>query len=596
MLRLLLPPLSLAVMVLAAFSWLVVSNARTSTRALEDSARTVESYAQTLQESESRFRDVAEASSDWIWECDPDLRLIYFSARFSTVTGISAASVLGKPLEQFFATDTETDGWTQLLAGTHVQAAFRDLRCHYRDVSGNTRTCRLAGRPIMDSNKGFVGYRGTATDITEEVEAQARANHLALHDSLTGLPNRVLFRERLDLAFEGNRHDTRSVSVLCLDLDHFKDVNDTLGHATGDLLLIQVAERLRVCVRPNDTVARLGGDEFAIIQSGVDGPDEAAALSLRIIDIIERPFLIDGQEIHIGVSIGAALPDEASNVPDKLLKCADIALYRAKQTGRGTVRFFESTMDMELQARKSLEYELRHALERGEFTLNYQPLIDLKQQRVTAVEALLRWNHPERGMISPAVFIPMAEKCGLIAPISEWVLRTACTEALQWADLRVAVNLSPVHFRSRELIETVRDTLKNTGLSADRLELEITESVLIKDTEAALDILNALKQIGVNIAMDDFGTGYSSLAYLNSFPFDKLKIDRSFITSLEDQEKSRAIVRSVLSLGESLGMTITAEGVETVKQVEFLMREGCQQIQGYFFGRPMPARRIDRLT
>lgn len=592
MLHLLLPPLSVAILILAALSWLVVNNARKSTQALEESTRTVESYAQTLRESEARFRDVAEASSDWIWECDPDLRLIYFSARFSRVTGIAAASVLGKSLEHFFTTDTETDGWTRLLAGTHDHATFRDLRCLYRDVNGNTRTCRLAGRPIIDPTRGFIGYRGTATDITEEVEAQERANHLALHDSLTGLPNRVLFRERLEQAFEGNRHDTRRISVLCLDLDHFKEVNDTLGHGFGDLLLIEVADRLRRCVRPNDTVARLGGDEFAIIQTGVAGPDEAAALSLRIVDVVHQAFLIDGQELHIGISIGVAVPEEDRNDPDKLLKCADIALYRAKQTGRGTVRFFEATMDMELQARKSLEYEMRHALERDEFKLYFQPLIDVQEQRVSAVEALLRWNHPEMGTISPAVFIPVAERCGLIAPISEWVLRTACTQALKWPSLRVAVNLSPVHFRSRDLIDTVRTTLKETGLAPERLELEITESVLIKDTEAALDILNALKAIGVNVAMDDFGTGYSSLAYLNSFPFDKLKIDRSFISSLEDQEKSRAIVRSVLSLGESLQMTVTAEGVETAEQVAFLMREGCQQIQGYFFGKPMPAEEL----
>jgi predicted signal transduction protein with EAL and GGDEF domain len=308
--------------------------------------------------------------------------------------------------------------------------------------------------------------------------------------------------------------------------------------------------------------------------------------------VIKEPFIIDGQELHIGVSIGAAVPDETNDDPVKLLKCADIALYRAKQTGRGTVRFFEPRMDNELQARKSLEYEMRQALPREEFVINYQPLIDLRTQRVTAVEALLRWHHPEHGPVSPETFIPIAEKCGLIAPISEWVLRTACTQVLNWPDLRVAVNLSPVHFRSRELVDTIKSVLKETGLAPERLELEVTESVLIKDTAAALDILNALKALGVSIAMDDFGTGYSSLGYLNSFPFDKLKIDRSFISSLEDQEKSRAIVRSVLSLGESLQMTITAEGVEKIEQVECLMREGCQQVQGYFFGRPVPAREL----
>ena len=593
LLRLLLPPLALALVVLAAFAWLVVNNARRSTRALEDSARTVESFAQTLQESEARFRDVAEASSDWIWECDPELRFIFFSARFSKVTGISAASVLGKPLQQFFSSDAETDGWARLLSGTHKQSTFRDLRCFYRDVAGNTRICRLAGRPIIDSHQGFIGYRGTATDITEEVEAQARANHLALHDSLTGLPNRVMFREKLEAAFEGRRRDAQCVAVLCLDLDHFKEVNDTLGHAIGDALLIQVADRLRLCVRPSDTVARLGGDEFAIIQLGVQAADEAAALSLRVVEIMREPFIVEGQEIHIGVSVGAAVPQDERDDPDNLLKCADIALYRAKQSGRGAVRFFEAKMDMELQARKSLESELRHALSRDQFVLNYQPLVDLRSERVVAAEALLRWHHPEQGLVSPAVFIPIAEKCGLITPISEWVLRTACSQVQKWPDMSVAVNLSPVHFRSRDLIDTVSKTLKETGLPPERLELEITESVLIKDTEAALDILTALKALGVRIAMDDFGTGYSSLGYLNSFPFDKLKIDRSFISSLEAQEKSRAIVRSVLSLGESLQMTITAEGVEELHQVEFLVREGCHQVQGYYFSRPIAA---DELT
>lgn len=596
LLRLLLPPFGIAIVVLAAFAWLVVNNARKSAVALEDSARTVESYAQILQESEARFRDVAEATSDWIWECDPELRLIYFSTRFAEVTGMAAASVLGKTLEQFFASDTGSDGWSQLLEGTLGQTSFRNLRCCYRDAAGHKRVCRLAGRPILDAAGAFIGYRGTSTDITEEVEAQARASHLALHDSLTGLPNRVLFRERLNQCLHGSRHDAALISVMCLDLDHFKEVNDTLGHGAGDALLRKVAARLRGCVRPADTVSRLGGDEFAIIQLGSTQPSEAEALSLRIIEVLKAPFRIEGQELHVGVSVGVALPGDLAgdtdNAAEKLLKSADIALYRAKQAGRGTVRFFEARMDDELQARKSLEYDLRHALSRKQFELHYQPLIDLKSQKVAAVEALLRWRHPVRGLISPDLFIPIAETCGLVASISDWVLRTACAQVLAWPETRIAVNLSPVQFRSRELIDSIAQALAETCLEAHRLELEITESVLIKDTETALEILNGLKAIGVNIAMDDFGTGYSSLGYLNSFPFDKIKIDRSFISSLNEQDKSKAIVRSVISLGESLNMITTAEGVETTEQVAFLIEEGCQQVQGFFFGRPRPAKEL----
>jgi diguanylate cyclase (GGDEF)-like protein/PAS domain S-box-containing protein len=589
LLKLQLPPLSAAAVILATFAWLVVRNARKSTKALEESAQTVEAFAQTLKESEARFRDVAEASSDWIWECDRDLRFAYFSTRFSQVTGIAAASVLGKLIEQFFFSDEKSDGWTRLLEGAHGHAHFRDLRCCYRDAKLHTRICRLAGGPILGADGTFTGYRGTATDITEEVEAQARANHLALHDSLTGLPNRVLFRERLDQALVRNSKDNSRVAVLCLDLDHFKEVNDTLGHGAGDVLLKELAERLKACVRPTDTVARLGGDEFAVIQVGVNQPVEVGALSRKIMTAVKAPFNINDQELYVGVSIGIALPEGAGDDPGRLLKNADIALYRAKQAGRGTMRFFEAQMDIELQARKALEQDLRQALLKNELEVFYQPIIDLEGRIVTAVEALVRWRHPSRGLVSPADFIPMAEETGLVIAIGEWVLRTACKQVQEWPGLHVAVNLSPVQFRNREIIETVKQVLVDTGLLPDRLELEITESVLINDSAAALRVLCALKEIGVNIAMDDFGTGYSSLVYLNSFPFDKIKIDRSFISSISETEKSTAIVKSIISLGQSLSMTTTAEGVETSEQAEFLLKEGCTHVQGYFFGRPVPA-------
>ena len=589
LLKLILPPLSAAALILAAFAKLVVGNARRSTEALEESAHKVTAFAQTLEVSEERFRDVAEASSDWIWECDSELKLTYLSTRFSQVTGIAATNLLGKSIEQFFFNDSESDDWTKLLEDTHAKSSFRDLRCCYRDLITHVHICRLAGRPIWGPDRTLIGYRGTATDITEEVEAQSRATHLALHDSLTQLPNRVLFQERLDQALLRQCQDNARVAVLCLDLDHFKEVNDTLGHGAGDLLLKELALRLKSCVRTTDTVARLGGDEFAVIQTGANQPLEVEALSRRIMGAMKVPFQIDGHELYVGVSIGVALPEGDPNKPEWLLKSADIALYRAKQAGRGTTRFFESHMDTELQARKALEYDLRQALLKNELEVYYQPLIDVKSNEVVAVEALLRWHHPIRGLVAPGDFIQMAEETGLIVPIGEWVLNTACKQILEWPNLGVAVNLSPIQFKNRDIVETVKAVLVNTGLDPNRLELEITESILINDPEAALRTLNALKNIGIKISMDDFGTGYSSLGYLNSFPFDKIKIDRSFISTISDEEKSAAIVKSVISLGRSLSMKTTAEGVETADQASFLKLEGCTQFQGFFFGQPVPA-------
>lgn len=588
LLSFIIPPLAVVLAVLAAFSALVIRNAHRSTNELKQSARTVEAYAQTLKESEARFKDVAEASSDWIWETNADLRLVYFSTRFNQVTGLSVEKVMDKTLDQFFSSDSDSDGWRRLIDGTHDHTSFRDLRCCYRDSDGHTRICRLAGRPILNEAGEFLGFRGTATDITDEVEAQERASHLAHHDALTGLPNRVLFRERLNVALASNVAQTSRVSVICLDLDHFKEVNDTMGHGAGDVLLQQLSNRLMGCVRQSDTVARLGGDEFAIIQVGINQPLDAEELSRKLIEVVRTPFTIEGQDLHIGVSIGISLADINDNDPERLLKNADIALYRAKQSGRATYRIFEAKMDAELQERKALEYDLRQAILKDELEVHYQPLIGDDQQ-VAAVEALVRWRHPVRGLVPPADFIPLAEETGLIVSVGEWVLETACRQALEWDGLRVAVNLSPVQFRNRELVETVRQVLVRTGLDSSRLELEITESVLINDAAAALEILTGLKNLGVRIAMDDFGTGYSSLGYLNSFPFDKIKIDKSFISDMGIKDKSGAIVKSVISLGQSLNMITTAEGVETPEQAEFLRNEGCDQLQGYYFSKPITA-------
>ncbi|MEF2070654.1 putative bifunctional diguanylate cyclase/phosphodiesterase [Consotaella aegiceratis] len=427
-------------------------------------------------------------------------------------------------------------------------------------------------------------------DVTERRRAEARVEHLAHHDSLTDLPNRSLFHVRLDAAAARARREGENLAVLCLDLDHFKQVNDTLGHPVGDKLLRSVAERFRATLRERDFVARVGGDEFAIIQAPIKGPVEAAELARRVIETIGRPYEIDGHQMVIGASIGIALGPAEARDTDILLKNADMALYRAKSDGRNTYRFFEPGMDAKLQARRLLEIDMRHTLAAGGFELHYQPLIDVSTQRITGCEALLRWRHAERGMVSPADFIPLAEEVGLIVPLGEWVLKEACTEAAAWPEsIKIAVNLSPAQFKSPRLVEAVIDALAESGLPPSRLELEITESVLLHGNEQNVAVLRQLKDLGIRISMDDFGTGYSSLSYLQKFPFDKIKIDQSFVRDLSERPEAIAIIRAVTGLGRSLQMLTTAEGVETFEQFERLKGEGCNEAQGFLFSRPVPA-------
>jgi diguanylate cyclase (GGDEF)-like protein/PAS domain S-box-containing protein len=421
-------------------------------------------------------------------------------------------------------------------------------------------------------------------DVTERKQAEARIAHMAHHDALTGLANRVRFHDRLKEALGGCARGA-SLAVICLDLDHFKSVNDTLGHSFGDELLKQVAKRLRACVPEDDLVARLGGDEFAVIQSSIRHPTEAALLVQRIGAAIKQPFEIGEHQVDIDVSIGISMAPTDAHEPDALLKNADLALYGAKGEGRGTYRFFQPEMDARMKARHQLDSDLRRALTSGELDLFYQPLVSLADQSIIGFEALLRWQHPERGMISPAQFIPVAEETGLIVPLGEWVLRQACAAAASWPEhLTLAVNLSPVQFR-RNLLATVTSALAASGLSPHRLELEITEAALLHDDHATMSVLHQLRQLGMRIVMDDFGTGYSSLSYLRQFPFDKIKIDRSFIGDLSDQS-SVSIVQAIVELATSLKMTTTAEGIETQEQLDRLRAVGCAQGQGYLFGRP----------
>ncbi|MCP1548661.1 MULTISPECIES: EAL domain-containing protein [Methylorubrum] len=442
------------------------------------------------------------------------------------------------------------------------------------------------------------GWIATYEDVTQRYEAEARIITMARKDALTGLANRMVFGERLEEAAarlaEG---DGAGFATLCLDLDRFKEVNDTLGHPIGDGLLRSVAERLQSCLRETDLVARLGGDEFAIVQAGTHARRDASALAKRLIAAFQQPFLLDGHTVTVGLSIGISLAPEHGTSPEKLLKSADLALYRAKATGRGCWSFFDEGMDVELRKRRALESDLKKAVGNGEFELVFQPIVKLDRERIASCEALLRWRHPERGYVSPADFIPLAEETGTIGEIGEWVLHKACSEAATWpAGIGVAVNVSAAQFRNAAVVRAVMDALAASGLPAHRLELEITESVLLNDSVTTLATLHTLKRLGVRVAMDDFGTGFSSLSYLQSFPFDKIKIDQSFVRNLAATGNARLIVRSVVGLGRSLGMTTTAEGIETEAQLDQLRLEGCDEGQGYLFSRPVPSASIRELV
>ena len=426
-------------------------------------------------------------------------------------------------------------------------------------------------------------------DTTERRRAEARLTYMAQHDSLTGLPNRTLLRQQMDDILLRTRRNAEQVAVLVLGLDHFKAVNDTLGHGIGDQLLRGVGKRLRSMLRDDDVLARLNSDEFAIVQSGVTRPEDAAFLARRLLDAISDPYLLDGHSVVIGASVGIAMSPGDGDESEKLLKNADLALSRAKNDSRGTFSFFEAGMDARAQARRKIETDLREAIQGDALRPYYQPLVDLSSGRITGFEALVRWPHPERGMISPAEFIPVAEETGLINALGGLMLRRACTDAAQWPDeIHVAVNLSPLQFRLGNLLSLVTETLKQSGLPARRLELEITETLLLEKSSEVLATLHALRALGVRISMDDFGTGYSSLSYLRSFPFDKIKIDQSFVRDLAANPDAQAIVRSIISLGKGLGVTITAEGVETEAEVDCLRSEGCNEGQGFLFSRARP--------
>ncbi|WP_232631401.1 putative bifunctional diguanylate cyclase/phosphodiesterase [Methylobacterium sp. Leaf118] len=462
------------------------------------------------------------------------------------------------------------------------------LEAAVRTTSPAQTRLTLADGRLLDTVLVPLSTGGFALSF-EDVTELARGAALALQEPLTGLCNRIGLHERLDAALAESARTGTPLAVLMLDLDRFKAINDTLGHPVGDALLCKVAERLRRAVRKDDVVARLGGDEFAILQAGAAQPQAAVALAARLVDLVGRTYVIDGHMLNVGLSVGVALAPADGASADDLLKHADLALYRAKAEGRATYRFFEPAMNAQMQARRSLEVDLRRALALKQFALVFQPQFQIETGQVVGFEALLRWNHPERGPVSPALFIPLAEEIGVIVAIGEWALRTACREAASWPQpASIAVNLSPVQFRGGKLVETVTHVLAQTGLDPTRLELEITEGALLDNTDSVIAVLNGLRRLGVRISMDDFGTGYSSLSYLQKFPFDKIKIDQSFVRGMAGNAECGAIVRAIARLGASLGMRTTAEGVETSDQLAAVRAEGCTEVQGYLTGRPMP--------
>jgi diguanylate cyclase (GGDEF)-like protein len=455
---------------------------------------------------------------------------------------------------------------------------------------GNGRIVEIQRQPLPGG-----GWVATHEDVTEKRQASLRIAYLAAHDVLTGLANRATFAERLKAAAKSARRGRR-FAVHSIDLDRFKEVNDTLGHPVGDEILKEVAGRLGALVREGDLVTRLGGDEFAVLQSGIDGSEDAAALAARAVEALGEPFQFDGHTVAIGASIGISIAPDDGLDADALLKMSDVALYRAKSDSRGSFRFFEQGMDKRLRERRELETDLRTAIQEGQFEVHYQPLLDVESGRIGSFEALVRWRHPTRGLVQPLDFIPIAEESGLIIPIGEWVLRQACRDASTWPEeVGVAVNLSAAQFKRGDLLAMATNALAAACLAPERLELEITESVLLHDEAWVRSVLERLTALGVRIAMDDFGTGYSSLSYLRSFPFSKIKIDSSFVADLGGASDSLAIVEATIQLARKLGMKTTAEGVETAEQMKILAAEGCSEIQGYHISRPVPAASVPGL-
>lgn len=545
-----------------------------------------------LRTSEERLALALDSGTDGLWDWHVPTGQVWFSDRWQTMLGFEPGEI--EPNIRSWEQLTHSDDLKRSLdlLADHLEGRTAAYACEHRvrTKSGAYNWVLSRGRVVShDADGRPLRVVGTYIDITERKMAEHRIAYMARHDVLTGLPNRAVFHEHLKHRLAEIGRGRGQAALLCLDLDRFKSVNDTLGHPAGDDLLCQIANRLTATARDGDVVVRLGGDEFAIIISHVDHAHQASILAQRVIDAVGQPLDVGGNLVTVGVSIGIALAPTDGDAAATLFKNADLALYRAKTSTGNTFCFYEVGMDAAVEARMQLEFEMREAIICGSFALHYQPVMHLAEDRIVGFEALMRWPHPTRGMIAPSDFIPLAEETGLIVPLGAWALQEACREAASWPDdLRIAVNVSAIQFQQPGLEQIVLSALAAAGLAPHRLELEITESVLVQDAEAVIACLHRLKAFGVRIALDDFGTGYSSLSYLRRFPFDKLKIDRSFVKDIENRSTA-AIVHAIVSLGIALGMTITAEGVETTEQLAVARTQGCNEIQGYLYSRPLPA-------
>jgi diguanylate cyclase (GGDEF)-like protein/PAS domain S-box-containing protein len=538
-------------------------------------------------------------AGDAIEITDAQFCLQYVNPAFEKASGYTSSDALGKtpfslPMRDELEEAQYLEFKRSIAAGEGWQGTLRGRR---KDGSVYQQEATIS--PVRNAEGQITHYVAVKRDITERLQTEARIWHLAHHDALTDLPNRVLFQDRLQQAIAHARRNDSLVAIHFVDLDDFKDVNDSLGHELGDLLLKGVALRLRACTRESDTVARLGGDEFAVIQSGLDSSEGAATLAEKILNGLSEPFVLESHEVHVSASIGITIFPHDHQEPLNLVKNADMAMYRAKMTGRANYQYYEHDMNLAFQTRKALERDLRKAIANNELTLFYQPQIDARRNMIIGAEALLRWTHPQRGNIPPAEFIRIAEESALIVPLGEWVLRTACMQNKAWQEaglppIRVAVNLSAVQFLYRDLIGIVVQSLNESGLSPRQLELEITEGVLMRDTDATMTTLRRLTQLGIRIAVDDFGTGYSSMAYLKRFPVTKIKIDKAFVAEVTSDRGDAAIVNAVINLAHGLGLSVAAEGVERLGQADYLRARGCDELQGYYFGRPMPAAEFEQ--
>ncbi|RYF24321.1 MAG: EAL domain-containing protein [Oxalobacteraceae bacterium] len=530
-----------------------------------------------LKQDRRRLRELADVALEGLLICQGDI-VVTANDSVESMAGYVAGALTGSYV-------------SSLLPGLDVESMpeREEREIHLVRADGGKVPVRVLRREVALGHK--VQTVIAIRDQRERLRTEAKIHELAYTDALTGIANRARFFDQLALHTASRRAADRPCAVMMIDLDRFKYVNDTLGHAAGDIILRMVAERLRSTLRESDVVARLGGDEFAIMQVAADEPEAAFALAARIVAVVEsRPFMVNGQPIHLGASVGVALCPGDSEDPADLMQKADLALYAAKAEGRATFCRYDVSLDEKMRARRAIEAGLRTAIAEGQLELHYQPLVDAATGCITSAEALVRWNHPERGLIPPVEFIGIAEETGLILPLGEWVLRTACAEAATWpANMGVAINLSPVQFREKSLVDIIAAALESAGLAADRLDLEITEGVLLSDEQGTMQTLNELVALGVRVSMDDFGTGYSSLSYLRKFPFDKIKIDQSFVSQLPEDDESAAIVRAIITMAKCLGMATTVEGVETQAQFAFSVDAGCDTLQGYLISRPLPS-------